>query len=429
MAIDPDFAGLFAGWPFSGLTPAPTPDPSQGPPMGLLATPPSPPVIGGILGPSPSDLASSADGSPPIGGVLGASLDPTITAPSPFTSFKAGGLGSLGYISPWTGSGPDPFAVQLRALQAIRDLIGEPRPSTQPISAPFGQAAAPPTGQGSDMNSAPGVQPPPAPSTAIGVGVTTTPITRGGVLAFDPSSLVKNFMPPGEAPIGSGSRTEPAPSASLPLTDTAFNPFAPISPYIARANHYEALQDQLNSSGTTDSYYFDAVSKLTANLSNMDDWLFRGFANLSPAAKAYSNQLSQGISDFNDGQFAAAMAGKLPGAGPALDSRLVRDEQDYVQKQLNALAVNNPKLYNDFVRGVNVNANLSGLLQLADGATNYDVVTAAARARKLIGGPIDFANESHRIIMGEQLVNMIRSQQQALKAFNDYIQHSGPISD
>ncbi len=90
MAIDPDFAGLFAGWPFSGLTPAPTPDPSQGSPIGLLAPPPPPPIIG-----SPSDLACRRLAAHWRG--LGASLDPMITAPSPFASFKAGGLGSLGY--------------------------------------------------------------------------------------------------------------------------------------------------------------------------------------------------------------------------------------------------------------------------------------------------------------------------------------------
>jgi hypothetical protein len=213
------------------------------------------------------------------------------------------------------------------------------------------------------------------------------------------------------------------------LADAASNPLAPNSPYIARANHYESLQQKLNQAGDADTYYFESASKLAANLSNMDDVFFGGFSNLSPAVQAYSEKLSQGIADFNDEQFARIVSRKITENGQTLDTRLVTDEQNYVQTQLDALSRSNPALYAAFIRGVNANANVTGPLALLDGMTNADVVTAAARTRKLIGRPIDFARKDDRVAMGQQIISVLRARDQAQRQIDNDLVNAGPTFD
>lgn len=168
---------------------------------------------------------------------------------------------------------------------------------------------------------------------------------------------------------------------------------------------------------------------MTANLANMDALAVGGLANMSDDARAYGNKLSQGIADFNDQQVSGIISGQITESGPALDQRLVVDEQRYIQSQLGNLSSTDRNLYTNFVDSVNRNANISGVLSGLNHVTDYEIATAADRTRNIIGGPIDFANQSHRILMGNQVVNIIRQENQAVQQFNSYIRSHGPKID
>lgn len=200
---------------------------------------------------------------------------------------------------------------------------------------------------------------------------------------------------------GGGDRT----TALIPARVGVLNYF---SPYARRSRRYAAIQSQLESAGFHRTFYFAAVSKMTANLANMDNPLLGSLAGLSMEVRAYSNTLSQAIADFNDSQLSRVISGLIRERGRALDTRLITDEQRFIQGRLDRLAWQNPRLYRDFIRGVNRNANMDGLIDAANGWTDQDIADAADRTRTIIGGPIDFANEQHRIVMGEQMVAVLR---------------------
>jgi hypothetical protein len=50
----------------------------------------------------------------------------------------------------------------------------------------------------------------------------------------------------------------------------------PDSPYARRSDRYAAIQKQLEALGYKDTFYFEAVSKMVANLANMDNEYFGG---------------------------------------------------------------------------------------------------------------------------------------------------------
>ncbi|GAA0295648.1 hypothetical protein GCM10009087_01740 [Sphingomonas oligophenolica] len=182
-----------------------------------------------------------------------------------------------------------------------------------------------------------------------------------------------------------------APRDDPTLQQVDLRPFDFGSPYVKRSNHYWELQAKLEKAGDRDTYYFESVARMTANLANMDGWAYGGQADLDPQVRAYSEKLSQAIADFNDGQVAKIISGTIPERGTALDSKLVVDEQKFIQSRLDNLRKTNKILYDDFVRGINRNANVTGWKSWANSITDEAVHRAAEETRRILGRPINFA--------------------------------------
>lgn len=196
------------------------------------------------------------------------------------------------------------------------------------------------------------------------------------------------------------------------LQQVDFRPLDFWSPYVKRSKHYWELQTRLENAGDHDSYYFKSVAKMTANLANMDA-PYGGLADLDPQVRAYSEKLSQAIAAFNDGQIARILAGKIPERGPALDSKLVVDEQQFIQARLDSLRKSNKPLYDDVIAGINRNANVTGWKSLANSITDESIHRAADATRRSLGRPIDFANIKDRIAMGNQMTKEMRMMTEA----------------
>ena len=202
---------------------------------------------------------------------------------------------------------------------------------------------------------------------------------------------------------------------SSQLTNIDFRPLDFPSGYVRRSNHYSDLQSRLDRNGLKDSKYFRAVSLMTANLANMDTMFFIGhFANIQGDVRAYMEGLSQRIADFNDGQFEKIVSGRIRGSGRDIDRKLVLDEQHFIQTDLIALSRRDRSLYSRFIEAINRNANRTGMLAGMNRLTDSTIVGAADGARKAIGGPINFANIAHRIIMGNMMLDAVR-QDEALE--------------
>lgn len=187
------------------------------------------------------------------------------------------------------------------------------------------------------------------------------------------------------------------------------------SPYVKRSNHYWELQARLDKAGDHDTYYFESVARMTANLANMDAWGAGEYADLDPQVRAYSDKLSQAILKFNDGQVARIVSGKIPKRGVALDSKLVVDEQNFIQTQLDKLQKANKILYDDFIDGINRNANVTGWRSLANSITDGPIHQAADKTRRMLGRPINFANINDRIAMGTQMTKDMRQMAELVK--------------
>ncbi len=180
------------------------------------------------------------------------------------------------------------------------------------------------------------------------------------------------------------------------------------SEYCDRSGHYDEL-DAKYSGGKTDTTYFGAVSDMTENLANMDLPGGKAIAGVNPEADNYLNALSQGIADFNDGQAAKIDSGQIKETGRALDLRLVKDEQSYIQKALNGLQASNPELYRNVISTMNTNANRSDLFGSMNSVTDPNIARAANMARAELGRAINFGSEADRNVMGKYMTEVRRS--------------------
>ena len=90
------------------------------------------------------------------------------------------------------------------------------------------------------------------------------------------------------------------------------------------------------------------------------------------------------------------------------DRRMVRFEQRMVQTALNTIREQDPKGYDRMVREVNSTLN-SGSAQSSFIAGSV-YADAIASTREQIGGDIDFANEAHRVAIGDALTAALREQ-------------------
>ncbi len=180
------------------------------------------------------------------------------------------------------------------------------------------------------------------------------------------------------------------------------------SRYCDRSWHYDQLAAKY-SGGRTDTTYFGAVSDMTENLANMDLPGGKTFAGASPEADTYLNVLSQGIADFNDAQAARIDSGQIKETGRALDLRLVKDEQTYIQKSLNGLQSSNSRLYRDVIATMNMNANRSDVFGWINSLTDPNIARAADLARAELGRAINFGSEADRNVMGKYMTEVRRT--------------------
>lgn len=179
------------------------------------------------------------------------------------------------------------------------------------------------------------------------------------------------------------------------------------SGYCDRSERYDELDAQF-SGGTADTTYFGAVSDMTENLANMDLFGGKTVAGVTPAVDQYLNALSQGIAAFNEGQAAKINNGQIKEVGKALDLRLVKDEQKFIQKSLNSLQTSDRTLYTNVISTMNFNANRSDVFGAINSLTDSNIARAASKARAELGRSINFGSESDRNVMGKYMTEVRR---------------------
>jgi hypothetical protein len=169
MAVNSAFANGFGGAPRVGLLGTWPADPAQSPPQGLLPNAPTP---------------------QPTVGVLGLPGDPNGVIDPPFDPYQLAGAG------PQAGGDLALMAVQMRALQAIRDHLDV---AAGWLGQPPGQGGSAPDAGGGPV---PTLQPPPPPITAGSARpVTAMTPPSGDLQAFDPSG---GFTPDRTFTVGDG---------------------------------------------------------------------------------------------------------------------------------------------------------------------------------------------------------------------------------
>jgi len=97
--------------------------------------------------------------------------------------------------------------------------------------------------------------------------------------------------------------------------------------------------------------------------------------------------------------------------GRALDLRLVKDEQVYIQDALNGLQTSNPMLYQDVIKTLNRNANRVDALGWVNSFTDPNIDDAASRTLAELMRPINFASEADRNVMGKHMTQVRREQE------------------
>lgn len=220
--------------------------------------------------------------------------------------------------------------------------------------------------------------------------------------------------------------SRPGQDAAL-WTDTKVPFFGDDSPYMTRSRRYREIQAELEARGFEDSYYFDAVGAMTENIASSDILpLGRYLSGLDEDVARYANGLSQGIADNNERQFQRVLDGDITERGRALDVRLVADEQRFIQGRLDALEQSNPDLFRRFTTQIDRNANMTGWIDGVNFVTDPHINMAADRARATIGGPIRFANETHRNIMGQTMAQVMREYRTRQEAIRNYAPPPGP---
>ena len=177
------------------------------------------------------------------------------------------------------------------------------------------------------------------------------------------------------------------------------------STFCERSAAYDKADQEFGSK--TD--YFAAVSAMTANLANMDIPLVGpAVSGLDSQTRNAIDNLSQGIADFNKGQMDRLRNGDISGSRTQINSHLVRDEQKYITKRLDKMRADNRNLYNKMISGINRSANgarQEGLMGITDSLMS----TAAGITHMQLGHDIDYANESDRITMGNNMIGVVQN--------------------
>ncbi|QLC21230.1 RHS repeat-associated core domain-containing protein [Parasphingopyxis sp. CP4] len=178
------------------------------------------------------------------------------------------------------------------------------------------------------------------------------------------------------------------------------------SEYCERSERYNELDAVASEEyGTT---YFGAVADMTSSLANIDLPGGRTMAGLSEEEAGALNDLSGEIALFNEVQFDRIASGEIAERGVELDSRLVNDEQAFIQDRLDSLQATNSELHSGVIGAMNEIANPSPGMDALLSTTESNIIRAAGRTRGLLRGPINFGNIRHRRIMGIQMTRIRR---------------------
>jgi hypothetical protein len=172
--------------------------------------------------------------------------------------------------------------------------------------------------------------------------------------------------------------------------------------FCANAWVYQAIQSRPAISAKTD--YFGAVALMADNLGSLSQPGGARAAGVSGPVYNALSTLSTSIRQFNEGQANRVIDGSISGTRDQVNRQLVREEQRFITGQLNEMKARDSALYGDVISTLNKAANPDLAMGLALGATAPSVSAAANETREALGRDIDFANESDRVRMGDNLV-------------------------
>ena len=159
-----------------------------------------------------------------------------------------------------------------------------------------------------------------------------------------------------------------------------------------RSLRYESMDEESALRGFT--RFFGAASVVTNVLGTI-----RG---VGPNAK-FMTQLSRKLETANSQRAELIRNGQLPSLGAVSlnDAAFVRYEQSIVQAELDTMKIDAPLGYRTLVSYSN--AALNGRI------VDPNFRRARDAAVKHIGGPIDFANQEHREVLGRATADVVRS--------------------
>ncbi|HEY7811310.1 MAG TPA: RHS repeat-associated core domain-containing protein [Allosphingosinicella sp.] len=174
------------------------------------------------------------------------------------------------------------------------------------------------------------------------------------------------------------------------------------SSYCRRAELY-AIFDRKFGNQTR---FFAAASATVSMLANMSVPLLGALA--SGTVRKHMGNISDRLERLNIQAAKQMESGSLRGAN--LDATMIRREQSEVQSYLNKLSASDPRAYGSLISGVNGLLNDKGLDAALASVYGTDRAYKGVldRVRGQINGDINFANQSHRELIGSELVSAIR---------------------
>lgn len=159
--------------------------------------------------------------------------------------------------------------------------------------------------------------------------------------------------------------------------------------------------------------FFAAAAAVSDNFGSFD--LMFGVPRLftSQNTRAHFRAINAKVRGVNDRIASQMRSGTFRSRGSieANDRALVNIEQSAVQGYLDDLSASSPDQYNDLISNVNSLLNGDGGVgKGASGILDPRVAAAADRTREALGRDIDYANQSDREMLGNELVGFYRSQ-------------------
>jgi hypothetical protein len=124
--------------------------------------------------------------------------------------------------------------------------------------------------------------------------------------------------------------------------------------------------------------------------------LIAGSPAINGADYNFLENMSSGLEGKNTAAFASIVSGTETLSGAALNTKLIKMEQDYVQNQLDALIASTPEAAQKLLANVNKMMNVSDPLKFAAGVLSMKdraYLEVLDSVRESLGKDIDFAQQ------------------------------------